>query len=60
MQGRTVMAIAHRLSTIQHMDRLLVMRDGQIIEDGSHADLLSRGGYYASLWARQAGGFLSL
>jgi ABC-type multidrug transport system fused ATPase/permease subunit len=60
MRGRTVMAIAHRLSTIQHMDRLLVMRDGQIIEDGSHADLLARGGYYASLWARQAGGFLNL
>jgi ATP-binding cassette subfamily B multidrug efflux pump len=60
MKNRTVVAIAHRLSTIQHMDRLLVMKDGQIIEDGSHAELLARNGYYASLWARQAGGFLNL
>lgn len=58
MAGRTVLAIAHRLSTIMHMDRLLVMRDGQIVEDGSHAELLARGGYYAALWARQAGGFI--
>ncbi len=60
MAGRTVIAIAHRLSTIQHMDRLLVMKEGQIIEDGSHAELLAKNGYYATLWARQAGGFLKI
>lgn len=58
MEGRTVIAIAHRLSTISHLDRLLVMEDGQIVEDGSHAELLTRGGLYARLWAMQSGGFL--
>ena len=58
MQGKTVIAIAHRLSTIAEMDRLIVMDQGRIVEDGSHAELISRGGLYAQLWARQSGGFL--
>ena len=58
MQGKTVIAIAHRLSTIAAMDRLVVMEEGRIIEQGRHAQLLERGGLYARLWARQSGGFL--
>ena len=58
MQGKTVIAIAHRLSTIAQMDRLIVMDQGRIVEDGSHAELVSRGGLYAQLWARQSGGFI--
>jgi ATP-binding cassette subfamily B multidrug efflux pump len=59
MRGRTVIAIAHRLSTIAHLDRLVVMDRGQIVEDGSHQDLLARGGLYADLWTRQSGGFIA-
>ena len=59
MEGKTVIAIAHRLSTIAAMDRLIVLDDGQIIEEGSHKKLLSKKGLYASLWARQSGGFLA-
>ena len=59
MEGKTVIAIAHRLSTIAAMDRLIVLNDGQIIEEGSHKKLLSKKGLYASLWARQSGGFLA-
>jgi ATP-binding cassette subfamily B multidrug efflux pump len=59
MQGRTVIAIAHRLSTIARMDRLAVMDGGRIVEEGTHAKLLARGGAYAGLWARQSGGFLA-
>ncbi|MEH6388172.1 ABC transporter ATP-binding protein [Pseudomonas profundi] len=59
MEGKTVIAIAHRLSTIAEMDRLIVMDQGNIIEDGSHSELLARGGLYAQLWARQSGGFLA-
>ena len=58
MQGRTVIAIAHRLSTIQAMDRIVVLDDGQVVEDGDHAALLEAGGLYARLWARQSGGFI--
>ncbi|MCL2429299.1 MAG: ABC transporter ATP-binding protein/permease [Alphaproteobacteria bacterium] len=59
MRGRTVIAIAHRLSTIARMDRLLVLDRGRIVESGSHAALLERGGTYARLWQRQSGGFRS-
>jgi len=58
MQGKTVIAIAHRLSTISQMDRLIVMDAGHIVEQGSHAELLTQEGLYARLWARQSGGFL--
>ena len=58
MQGKTVLAIAHRLSTIAHMDRLIVLDKGRIVEDGTHAALLARNGLYARLWALQSGGFL--
>jgi len=60
MQGKTVIAIAHRLSTIAAMDRLVVLEKGQIVEEGTHAQLLSSGGHYAMLWERQSGGFLDL
>ncbi|QXH54777.1 ABC transporter ATP-binding protein [Pseudomonas maumuensis] len=58
MQGKTVIAIAHRLSTIAAMDRLIVMDEGRIIEQGSHAELLEKNGTYARLWRHQSGGFL--
>ncbi|MBH5330293.1 ABC transporter ATP-binding protein [Eikenella sp. S3360] len=60
MDGKTVIAIAHRLSTIAAMDRLIVLDQGRIVEEGSHAELLAKGGLYASLWAHQSGGFLSV
>ncbi len=60
MQGKTVIAIAHRLSTIAQMDRIIVLDQGRVVEDGSHAELLSKGGIYAGLWERQSGGFLGL
>ena len=60
MQGKTVIAIAHRLSTIAQMDRILVMDQGRIVEEGSHEALLQAQGLYAQLWARQSGGFLSI
>ena len=58
MQGKTVIAIAHRLSTIAAMDRLIVMDQGQIVEQGTHQELLANNGIYARLWAHQSGGFL--
>jgi ATP-binding cassette subfamily B multidrug efflux pump len=58
MQGKTVVAIAHRLSTIAAMDRLIVLDEGCIIEEGDHKTLLSKKGLYASLWSHQSGGFL--
>ncbi|HEY7985819.1 MAG TPA: ABC transporter ATP-binding protein [Methylophilaceae bacterium] len=59
MEGKTVVAIAHRLSTIAAMDRLIVLDQGRIIEEGDHQSLLNNGGLYASLWAHQSGGFLA-
>ena len=58
MEGKTVIAIAHRLSTIARMDRIVVLDRGRIAEQGTHGELLARGGLYAGFWARQSGGFL--
>ncbi len=58
MAGKTVIAVAHRLSTIARMDRLVVLDQGRIVEQGSHAELIARDGLYAALWRRQSGGFL--
>ncbi|WP_411889496.1 ABC transporter ATP-binding protein [Yoonia sp. SDW83-1] len=58
MEGKTVIAIAHRLSTIARMDRIIVVDQGRIIEDGTHDALLAENGQYARFWARQSGGFL--
>jgi ATP-binding cassette subfamily B multidrug efflux pump len=60
MAGKTVIAIAHRLSTIAALDRLVVLDEGRIVEEGSHAELLRRSGLYARLWQRQSGGFLGI
>jgi ATP-binding cassette, subfamily B, bacterial len=60
MQGKTVLAIAHRLSTISEMDRIVVMDQGRIVEDGTHEALLAAGGLYARYWNRQSGGFIGL
>lgn len=58
MKGKTVLAIAHRLSTLSEMDRIIVMDDGRIVEDGTHENLLAQDGLYAQYWARQSGGFI--
>jgi len=58
-RGKTLIAIAHRLSTIAQMDRIVVLDKGLILEEGTHKELLARGGVYADLWARQSGGFLA-
>jgi ATP-binding cassette subfamily B multidrug efflux pump len=60
MEGKTVIAIAHRLSTIAALDRLIVIQEGRVVEEGSHAQLLNGGGLYARLWRRQSGGFLGI
>lgn len=60
MQGKTVIAIAHRLSTIAAMDRLIVLEQGRIVEQGTHQELIAAGGIYAQLWAHQTGGFLGI
>ncbi len=57
-KSKTVIAIAHRLSTLKHMDRIIVLNNGKIIEDGTHEELLNTQGYYQSMWNMQAGGFL--
>ena len=59
MEGKTVLAIAHRLSTISHMDRILVLDQGQLAEEGTHEDLLAKNGLYARYWNRQSGGFVA-
>jgi ATP-binding cassette subfamily B multidrug efflux pump len=58
MRGKTVIAIAHRLSTIAALDRLVVIDQGEVVEQGTHAELLAQDGTYAKLWQRQSGGFL--
>ncbi|QQS19923.1 ABC transporter ATP-binding protein [Candidatus Saccharibacteria bacterium] len=58
MEGRTAIVIAHRLSTIQKMDRIVVLDNGKIVEEGTHKELLKHGGTYAKLWAHQSGGFI--
>ncbi|PJF10009.1 ABC transporter ATP-binding protein [Pseudorhodobacter sp. MZDSW-24AT] len=60
MEGKTVIAIAHRLSTIAAMDRIVVLEDGSIAEQGTHAELLALNGLYARFWSRQSGGFIGL
>lgn len=60
MQGKTVIAIAHRLSTIAAMDRLIVLDQGRIVEQGSHHELVAKEGIYAQLWAHQSGGFIGM
>jgi ATP-binding cassette subfamily B protein len=58
MQNRTTIVIAHRLSTLAKMDRILVFDQGRVVEEGSHQELLTKGGHYARMWRMQAGGFL--
>lgn len=60
MDGKTVIAIAHRLSTIAQMDRLIVLDSGNIVEQGTHNELIASGGIYAQLWAHQTGGFIGV
>ena len=60
MQGKTVLAIAHRLSTIAEMDRIVVLDEGRIVEQGSHTELLALRGLYARYWNRQSGGFIGV
>lgn len=60
MVGKTVLAVAHRLSTISQMDRIVVLDRGQIVELGTHDELLAAGGLYARYWNRQSGGFIGL
>jgi ATP-binding cassette subfamily B protein len=60
MEGKTVLAIAHRLSTISAMDRIVVLDDGRIVEEGTHETLLAKGGLYARYWNRQSGGFIGI
>ena len=58
MKGRTSIVVAHRLSTIASLDRIIVLDDGKIVEQGTHAELLKKNGEYNQLWSRQSGAFL--
>jgi ATP-binding cassette subfamily B protein len=58
MKGRTSIVIAHRLSTIASLDRIVVLEDGKVVEQGTHDELVKKGGEYAKLWSRQSGGFI--
>jgi len=60
MEGKTVLAVAHRLSTIAALDRLIVLEKGQVVESGTHAELIEKDGLYSRLWQRQSGGFIGL
>lgn len=60
MEGKTVLAIAHRLSTIAEMDRIVVLDEGRIVEQGTHAELIGKRGLYARYWDRQSGGFICM
>jgi ABC-type multidrug transport system fused ATPase/permease subunit len=60
MEGKTVVAVAHRLSTLREMDRVLVLDQGKVIEEGSHDELVAKGGIYAELWSHQSGGYVEV
>lgn len=60
MEGRTAIVVAHRLSTVAALDRIVVLSEGELIEEGTHTELIQAGGEYAHLWDRQTGAFLDV